>query len=207
MAVARADGRGVRDSRRERLAAASARSRSMDDSFQPEDASAQTRGERRLELGRSRTRTSTTCVQDRRLFRSGSPTQVDDDFALELSAGTFPYHCVDHGGPGRSGMSGVLRIAPEGEAFRRRGPITSFQVTWASETTNTGDRFDVDYRVRNGKWEPWKREHVEVLRGLRPQRQPVDMNPHQTYCFRVRVEGQRQPAASQERLVAEAPVT
>ena len=52
--------------------------------------------------------------QDQRLFSSGDPTKSPPGgpFIASVSAGTFRYHCIVHGGPGGEGMSGRVKVAP-----------------------------------------------------------------------------------------------
>jgi len=91
-------------------------------------------------------------VQDDRLFRSGDPTKTGGNLALSVSAGKFDYYCQVHGGPGREGMSGRVQVKPiRGPAFPDGIPVD-----WALDGSETGNRYDVRFKVDNGDWRPWK---------------------------------------------------
>jgi plastocyanin len=124
-------------------------------------------------------------IQDRRLFRSGEPDPVDEDFAVDPSAGTFGYYCVVHGDDD-SGMRGKLRIAPSLETIRRQGPIDSFEVRWATANLDSGDRFDVHYRVGDGKWKAWKRNSSKIEGEFGADDKPLNVKPNRIYSFRAR---------------------
>jgi plastocyanin len=126
--------------------------------------------------------------QDRALFKSGPPVEVDDDFEVDPSAGTFRYYCTEHGGPGGVGMSGVLRVRP-----RRTDPspvrgINGVGVTWSPGTLQSGDRFDVQFKVGDGKWRTWKKNTLKHDGFFGRNGNPVTLNPSKTYRIRARSE-------------------
>jgi len=124
-------------------------------------------------------------IQDKRLFRSGDPVPVDEDFTLDPSAGTFGYYCVVHGDDD-SGMRGKLRIAPSLGAIRRQGPIDSFEVRWATDNLDSGDRFDVHYRVGDRRWKSWRRNSGKIEGEFGANDKPLNVKPNRIYSFRAR---------------------
>jgi len=91
-------------------------------------------------------------VHKRGLFDSGSPTDTRDDFGLNVSAGKYPYFCEVH--RFSEDMKGRIRVPP----VITDGTEDSAKVHWAGDTTETGKRFDVRYRVDGGKWQTWRRD-------------------------------------------------
>jgi plastocyanin len=90
-------------------------------------------------------------TQDAGVFNSGAP-RANLDFTRKFSAGTFAYHCTKHGTL-TSGMRGTVRVAPQ----TLPAPAgLNFTVKWAAAGTNTGNRFDVMYRVGSGPWKTWR---------------------------------------------------
>jgi plastocyanin len=84
------------------------------------------------------------------IFRSGRPT-TDGDFMVNPSAGTFTYYCEPHTFVNNSGkpigMRGEIAVRPTATPQGKRALIT-----WATETTDTGNRYDV--RMKKGKRKP-----------------------------------------------------
>jgi plastocyanin len=84
------------------------------------------------------------------IFRSGAPT-TDGDYTINPSAGTFKYYCEPHGLINSSGkpvgMAGEIAVAPTATPQGKRT-----LVTWATEATDTGNRYDV--RMKKGKKKP-----------------------------------------------------
>ena len=116
--------------------------------------------------------------QDAGLFDSGNP-QTGLDFNRKFSAGTFAYHCEKHGA---QGMRGVVRVAPTTNAKPAGLPFT---VTWAVRGTNTGTRFDVQYRVGSGAWKSWMRNTTARSKVFGARNQPVRLQRGKSYSFRV----------------------
>ena len=82
--------------------------------------------------------------QDDKLFYSGAATDNNPaGYTITPSAGRFHYYCEPHR---TRGMQGTLYIRPA--VFSRTA--TSFGVRWSPGTNETGDRFDVRYRVDGG---------------------------------------------------------
>lgn len=124
--------------------------------------------------------------QDRKLFYSGPPA-VDDTFGITASAGTFPYYCEIHGGPG-TGMHGTLRIRPAELATKTKRGVIQIGVRWAPDSPQTGDQFDVQYRVDQGDWKSWRKNTSKTEGSFGRNDNPVDVKPSKTYRFRARSE-------------------
>jgi plastocyanin len=117
-------------------------------------------------------------TQDRGLFASGV-ARSGFEFTRKFSAGTFPYHCTEHGD---QGMRGVVRVAPSTKAGPQGLPFT---VAWAARGTNTGSRFDVQYRVGSGAFKSWMRNTTARSKVFGARNQPVRLQRGKTYSFRV----------------------
>jgi plastocyanin len=129
-------------------------------------------------------------VQDKGLFKSGPPTD-SLDFTLHASAGTFPYYCEVHGGPGGHGMSGKVRVAPDIGIKAKRGSIN---VRWSFGTNESGNQFDVQYRVQgHAKWKDWKRNTKQGSAQFGGNDKPIDVNPSKIYEVRARSEKASNP--------------
>ncbi|MFL5892874.1 MAG: hypothetical protein ACJ75I_09055 [Solirubrobacterales bacterium] len=90
--------------------------------------------------------------QDDKLFYSGALTSSDPGgYDVIPSAGSFHYYCELHGSP-NGGMAGTLKVKPA--IFNQTS--NSFRVEWASTVRQTGNGFDVRYRVDGGAWKIWK---------------------------------------------------
>ncbi len=89
-------------------------------------------------------------VQDVELFDSGEPVRSDPDgFSVTASAGSYPYFCEIH-----VGMLGEVGVRPVTVASRA---ASGARVSWASQDTTTGTRYDVRYKARK-KWRWWKKK-------------------------------------------------
>lgn len=121
-------------------------------------------------------------IQDKQIFASGLPTQ-NLDFSVTFSAGTFPYFCKNHGKPGGKGMSGVVRVTPTILAEPDGLPFT---VVWSSGSTQTGTRFDVQYRIGSGARTVWKSGTGATRAVFGQGNQPVKVKAGATYSFKVR---------------------
>ncbi|HWC13488.1 MAG TPA: hypothetical protein VG929_02695 [Actinomycetota bacterium] len=89
--------------------------------------------------------------EDHKIFYSGRPYEIDFTFKRVFSAGTFGYFCERHGFRG-GGMDGTVRV-PVKLARAGAGDVT---VVWATDASNTGTKFTVQYRIGSGSWRPWK---------------------------------------------------
>jgi hypothetical protein len=133
--------------------------------------------------------------QDKGLFRSpGGPRTsfpgVPPGFVVSASAGTFPYYCTVHGGPGGQGMSARIRTYPV--PFDTTDDEVG--VKWADPSNTTGDQYDVRYRVGDGNWRDWKRNTAKLELVFGKNDKPIDVRDGKTYRFRARSEKSSNPA-------------
>jgi plastocyanin len=117
-------------------------------------------------------------TQDQGVFDSGAAV-IGLDFTRTFSAGTFRYHCEKHGD---QGMVGVVRVAPQAVAAPAGLPFT---VKWATARSNTGSRFDVQYRVGSGRFKAWKTNTTARSAVFGARSQPVRVARGKSYSFRV----------------------
>jgi plastocyanin len=117
--------------------------------------------------------------QDDGLFRSGNPTFGAIDFTITVSGGTYPYRCEIHGLSMAGEVKGKLKKldAPGGPRFTIR---------WATDTTDTGSAFDVQYRVGSGNWKTWKANTTELEDVFGTGGDPVTVQTDKTYRLRAR---------------------
>jgi len=113
------------------------------------------------------------------VFDSGNPGP-GLNFTRKFSAGTFAYRCEEHGD---QGMRGTVRVAPQ--ALSAPAGL-SFTVRWAATGTNTGNRFDVMYRVGSGAWKTWKNNTSAKSMVFGARSQPVSLARGKSYAFKVR---------------------
>jgi plastocyanin len=120
--------------------------------------------------------------EDGRIFRSGPPTSIDGTiYERTFSAGTFHYFCELHGSR-FGGMAGLVRVEM-GQGITPGGYPT---LIWASEDSNTGRAFDVQFRIQDGPWRPWLRDTTRVQAAFGINDRPVHWNPAKEYRFRTR---------------------
>lgn len=121
--------------------------------------------------------------EDGRIFRSGDP-MGDDAFTYTVvfSAGTFHYFCEVHGGP-TGGMDGLVRVPVTILAGPSGLPFT---VRWATASSQTGDRFDVQFRVGSGEWRTWRAGTASLQGVFGKNGRPVRVRDGVTYWFRAR---------------------
>ena len=116
------------------------------------------------------------------LFDSGEPKPPAWSFTRTFSAGTFHYYCDIHGSP-RGGMDGLVKVpvkiteGPDGRPFT---------VQWATAGSNTGRRFDVQFRIGTGNWRNWKRNATANKGVFGSGGRPVTVQQHKTYKFRAK---------------------
>jgi plastocyanin len=120
--------------------------------------------------------------EDGQLFRSGDPTSGLIDFPVVFSAGTFHYYCEVHGSE-VGGMDGLVRIPVRFNAAPDGLPFT---VVWATDTTETGSIYDVQFRVGSGDWRRWKRDTTAFSGRFGRNRSPVRVRDGVRYRFRAR---------------------
>lgn len=134
--------------------------------------------------------TAHNVYQDEGLFNSGAPATGFDHFKVKLSAGSFHYYCQIHGSKS-GGMAGTIAVEPE---LDLRSP-TRAKVTWAYPDSHTGDRYDVDWRVRGSKrWKHWKRATRTRSATFGEGSSPVTVDPSKTYQLRVRSRDHKHPS-------------
>ena len=119
-------------------------------------------------------------THDAGIFSSGAP-RANLTYTLQFSAGTFAYHCTKHGTL-RSGMRGTVKVAPSAVAAPAGLPFT---VTWAAAGTDTGNRFDVMYRVGSGPWKTWV-NNTSARSMVFGRGGPVAVARGKSYSFKVR---------------------
>ncbi len=79
-------------------------------------------------------------------------------------------------------MRGTVRVAPQ----TLPAPAgLNFTVKWAAAGTNTGNRFDVMYRVASGPWKTW-RNNTSARSMVFGGAGPVAVARGKSYSFRVR---------------------
>jgi plastocyanin len=127
--------------------------------------------------------------QDDKLFFSGTLTNSDPGgYTITPSAGSFHYYCELHGSPS-GGMAGTIKVRPT--VFSKTS--SAFGVRWSPGTNQTGDAFDVRYRVDGGAWKTWK-NHVAAAQGLfGVNNSPVRVRPGHTYDVQARSEKKSAP--------------
>src|SRR3954451_4783799 len=128
--------------------------------------------------------------QDDKLFYSGALTNSDPGgYTVSPSARCFHYYCELHGSPS-GGMAGTIKVRPI--VFNKTA--SSFGVRWSPGTNQTGDAFDIRYRVDGGAWKAWK-NHVTVAQGLfGVNNSPVRVGPGHTYDVQARSENKSKPS-------------
>jgi plastocyanin len=119
-----------------------------------------------------------TVTQDNGVFDTGALADAFN-FTKKFSAGTYPYHCKKHGD---QGMRGTVKVAPQ-TASAPAG--LNFTVKWAASGTNTGNRFDVMYRVGSGAWKTW-RNNTSARSLVFGKGGPVAVARGKSYSFKVR---------------------
>jgi plastocyanin len=122
--------------------------------------------------------------EDNKLFYSGSLTNSDPGgYTITPSAGSFHYYCELHGSPS-GGMAGTIKIRPA--VFNKTA--TSFGVRWSPGTNQTGNAFDVRYRVDGGAWKTWKNHVAAASAIFGSGNHPIRVTPGHTYEVQARSE-------------------
>jgi plastocyanin len=122
--------------------------------------------------------------QDDKLFFSGRATNSKPaGFTVVPSAGSFHYYCELHGTP-QGGMVGVIKVRPQ----IINKTATSFGVVWSPGSNQTGNAFDVRYRVDGGKWTAWKNHTAGAKASFGLNGAPVTVRPGHTYDIQARSE-------------------
>jgi plastocyanin len=118
--------------------------------------------------------------EDSRLFRSGAPGK-GHEFREEISAGSWHYYCEVHGSI-LGGMDGTIDVRPV--VSHRDGH--SALVRWADNDSESGDRYEVEWRVKDKRWQTWKESTVEQKLEFGGSGSPVAADPDRTYEVRAR---------------------
>lgn len=122
--------------------------------------------------------------QDDKLFFSGPvTTSKPAGFTVAPSAGSFHYYCEAHG-TRRGGMVGVIKVKPQ----IINQTASRFGVVWSPGSNQTGNAFDVRYRVDGSKWTTWKNHTAAAKAAFGANASPVPVRPGHTYDFQARSE-------------------
>jgi len=104
------------------------------------------------------------------------------DYDRRISAGTYPYYCVNHGG-NAGVMDGVVAVRPI------TGEINAddFDVIWAGQGTQTGTSFASRWKKQGQtKWKIWHSSIEAKHRAFGANNNPTDVKPGKTYLIQVR---------------------
>jgi plastocyanin len=139
------------------------------------------------------TTTAHNVRQDSKLFYSGEPSDTNPPFSVSASAGRYHYYCEVHGSKA-GGMDGEVAVRPKlGSPKGKQGVEYVFVVQWATEDAQTGNQFDVQYKVGSGDWKFWKK-NTSKLEGLfGGNGKPVTVKDGKTYRVRARTEKASNP--------------
>ncbi len=118
------------------------------------------------------------------------PARLTDgpiDFSIRASAGSYHYFCYaprHSRAPARH--DGRVKVRPIRFSGSRSGEIG---VRWANSNTNTGSRFDVRYKVGQGRWKTWKNDTAAFRAFFGRNDRPVNYRPNRrNYKLKVRSE-------------------
>jgi plastocyanin len=130
------------------------------------------------------TETAHNVVEQNGIFDSGSPSTTGD-FTITPSAGTFKYLCTLHGviSSGKPlGMAGEVAVKPTATPQGKQA-----LVTWATESTDTGSRFDVRQKAGKKKAKVVE-ERTKAIEGA------FKLKPGTKYAFEVRSYAGKKPS-------------
>ncbi len=114
-----------------------------------------------------------------KLFYSGSAPSNNISYSAVFSAGTFRYYCEFHKGTGMRGRVNVpVSLGADPAGF-------PFTVTWATSSSETGSKYDVEYRVGSGSWKKWKTD-VTAGSAVFGKGGPVKLTAGKSYSLRAR---------------------
>jgi len=123
--------------------------------------------------------------EERKLFYSGA-LQANIDFKSRFSAGTFRYYCELH--VSTDGMRGVVNVPVTVSAAPQGLPFT---VRWATATTKTGGKYDVQFRIGTKRWRTWKTNATTGSGVFGKGKKPVAVVNGKKYSFRARSENKK----------------
>jgi plastocyanin len=128
--------------------------------------------------------------QDDKLFYSGPLTNSKPaGYSVVPSAGSFHYYCELHGSAS-GGMAGTINVRPL--IFNKTA--NSFVVEWSGGSNQTGNAFDVRYRVDGGAWKAWKSGVTIGQATFGAGNHPVHVGPGHTYDVQARSKKQSTPS-------------
>ena len=113
--------------------------------------------------------------QDNKLFNSGAPTDNPDASfgSIELPAGKYHYYCTVHGEKNGGGMDGNIEIT----LFAGKPTPEYVPIEWALDNDNrVGNRWDVQYKVNQGKWKTWKKNTAAFGANFGENDEPVNFS-------------------------------
>jgi hypothetical protein len=87
-------------------------------------------------------------------------------------------------------MAGVIKIKP---AILNK-TASSFVVRWSTGSNQSGDAFDVRYRVDGGTWKTWKNDVTTAQATFGASNMPVHVGPGHTYDIQARSEKKSAPS-------------
>jgi plastocyanin len=127
--------------------------------------------------------------QDDKLFYSGGLTSSDPNgYTVVPSAGGFHYYCEIHGSRS-GGMAGTVKVKPA--IFNKTA--STFGVRWSTGSNDTGNAFDVRYRVDGGQWKLWKNDVQTAQAVFGANFKPVRVRPGHIYDIQARSEKASNP--------------
>ncbi len=127
--------------------------------------------------------------QDDKLFDSGKVTSSKPaGFTVVPSAGAFHYYCELHGSRS-GGMAGTIKVTPA--IFNQTAH--DFGVRWSTGSKDSGNAFDVRYRVDGGKWKVWKNDVTSAKAKFGAKKKPVRVRGGHTYDVQARSEKKSKP--------------
>jgi plastocyanin len=116
--------------------------------------------------------------QVRGLFRSPLSNEPGTMYTRTFSAGTFPYECEIHA----PFMAGTVKV----QVWQGATPSGLPLIKWAFPNSDTGNAFDVQFRVGDGRWRPWRTDTLKLQGAFGRNDRPVRFNPAREYWFRAR---------------------
>ena len=114
------------------------------------------------------------------LFDSGDPEKGSPEFRRIFSAGTFKYVCENH-----ESMTGKVRsklLLFDDDSM----PLLQWATDGSSTPSQTGGKFDVQYKVESGEWKNWLKNTTEVQGTFGDGGSPIQLQLEKNYSFRAR---------------------